>query len=433
MANWIEPAKTSRSKCVTCDKVIEKGTARLSEETRDIGIPTLIHRYYHLRCALAIVPDVLRRALDDVRDGVEIEGRSEIEAKLEQLLAAAAAKREERYAAQRVTPEASVFKVVLDPKTSGLVDQLQDDPHDVATLAVIADQLQTLNDPRGELIALELALAADPRAAFVDDDDEEEEDDDERPDPRDVKIKKQFARRRTLRARFALPLDPTDRCEWGIGFVRRLELVAKTHARLTGLAPVWRNPSVRLLTELQVSFASEHDSTWTPLLAEVAPASLRRLEIGRSAKQPLPGLDAVLAVLPRLEALSLVGIAALEDLAHPTLSRLELGVTGGAGGTGLAAMIHALSPKKLPALTELVLRLARSNDTEDVCAELAGTKWLRQLTHLSLHNLRGDALGHLESGVGKHRLERLELFETLVDDVTRRMLDRCAREVVVHA
>ena len=43
MGNWIEPAKTSRSKCVTCDKTIIEGTARLSEETRDIGIPTLIH------------------------------------------------------------------------------------------------------------------------------------------------------------------------------------------------------------------------------------------------------------------------------------------------------------------------------------------------------------------------------------------------------
>src|SRR5664279_3384286 len=62
VANWIEAAKTSRSKCVTCGNVIEKGTPRLSEETREIGIPTLIHRYYHLRCALAVVPDVLRRS-----------------------------------------------------------------------------------------------------------------------------------------------------------------------------------------------------------------------------------------------------------------------------------------------------------------------------------------------------------------------------------
>jgi ferredoxin len=60
VANWIEAAKTSRSKCVTCGNVIEKGTPRLSEETREIRIPTLIHRYYHLRCALAVVPDVLR-------------------------------------------------------------------------------------------------------------------------------------------------------------------------------------------------------------------------------------------------------------------------------------------------------------------------------------------------------------------------------------
>lgn len=431
MPNWIEPAKTSRSKCVTCDEVIAKGTARLSEETRDIGIPTMIHRYYHLRCALAIVPDVLRRALDDVREGVEIEDRAELEAKLLELATVAEAKKRAHYDAQRAAPEGA-FKVVLDPKTSGLVDQLQDDPHDVATLAVIADQLQIVNDPRGELIAIELALAANPRTAYVDDEEADEDDDDERPDPRDVKIKKQFARRRALRARFTLPIDPTDRCDWGIGFVRRLELVAKTHARLTGLAPVWRNPSVRLLTELHVSFVSEHDSLWTPHLAEVAPASLRRLEIGRSAKQPLPGVDVVVARLPRLSTLSLVGMAELASLAHPTLSRLELGVTGGAGGIGLAAMIHALSPKQLPALTAFALRLARSDDTEAVCAELAGTKWLHRLKQLSLHNLRGDALGHLESGLGNHQLERLEVFETVVNSDTRKMLDRWAREVVVH-
>lgn len=408
-----------------------KGTARLSEETRDIGIPTMIHRYYHLRCALAIVPDVLRRALDDVRGAVEIEDRAALEAKLLELVTVADAKKRAHYEAQRVAPEGA-FWVVLDPKTSGLVDQLQDDPHDVATLAVIADQLQIVNDPRGELIAIELALAANPRAAYVDDEEDEEDEEDERPDPRDLKIKKQLARRRALRARFTLPIDPTDRCEWGIGFVRRLELVAKTHARLTGLAPVWRNPSVRLLTELHVCFVSEHDSLWTPHLAEVAPPSLRRLEIGRSAKQPLPGVDLVIAALPRLATLSLVGMAELATLAHPTLSRLELGVTGGAGNIGLAAMIHALSPKQLPALTALALRLSRSDDTEAVCAELAGTKWLRQLQQLSLHNLRGDALGHLESGLGKHRLARLDVFETVVTDDTRHMLDRCAREVVVH-
>jgi hypothetical protein len=422
VANWIEPAKTSRSKCVTCDKPIEQGVARLSEETRDIGIPTLIHRYYHLRCALAVVPDVLRRALGDVRGGVEIEGLEQLQAKLDELAAAEAAKKQERYEAQRAEPTS--FKITLDPRTSQLVDQLADDPHDLATLAVIADQLQTVNDPRGELIALELALAADPRAELVDEDD----DDDDEPDPRDRKIRKQLERKRALRARFALPLDPLDRCDWGIGFVRRLELVGKTHARLTELAPIWRNVSVRLLTELSVSFASEHDSAWTPHFAEVAPPSLRRLEVGRAPRQPLPGLATVVAALPRLESLSIVGLADLEPLAHPTLARLELGVTHRGSAVELASMIRALSPKQLPALTELALRPAKADDTEAICNELAGTKWLARLTSLSLHNVRVDAV-HLEQGK-KKKLARLELVDVVVNADERARLERYARELV---
>jgi hypothetical protein len=97
VGNWIEPAKTSRSKCVTCDKPIEKATPRLSEETREIGIPTLIQRYYHLRCALATAPDVLRRGLADVRGDLVIPERVELEAKLEERLALDAAKRREKY------------------------------------------------------------------------------------------------------------------------------------------------------------------------------------------------------------------------------------------------------------------------------------------------------------------------------------------------
>ena len=427
MANWIEPAKTSRSKCVTCDKVIEKGSARLSEETRDIGVPTLIHRYYHLRCALAVVPDVLRRALTDVREGVEIEGREQLEGKLEALAAAEVAKQHERYAAQRAEAEIAIGKIELDPKLAQLVEMLQGDPHDVATLAVVADQLQATGDPRGEWIALELALAVDPRAALFDDDDDDD-DEEERRSPADLKTKKQLKRRRALRARFALPLDPSDRCDWGIGFVRRLELVGKTHARLSGLAPVWRSPSVRLLTELHVSFASEHDSAWTPHVAEVAPASLRRLELGRSSRQPLPGLAAVVAGLPRLTALSHVGQAELEHLAHPTLSRLELGMSGAAGATELVSMIRRLSRTHLPALRELALRPASFDDTQAICDELVGTKWLAQLTHLSLAGVRADVLVQLEP---KRKLARLELIDTTVSETERRALDRLAHEVVI--
>jgi len=432
VGNWIEAAKTSRSKCVTCDQVIAKGTPRLSEETHDIGIPTLIQRYYHPRCALATVPDVLRRALTDLRGDVVIEDRAEIDAKLAKRLALETANREERYEAQLAAErEAHLPKVALDPVTFQLTEQLLDDPGDPGALAVLADQLQANDDPRGELIAVQLALAAaGPRVELLADDDDDEEDDDEPLDARDVEIKRQLRRRKVLLHRFALPIDPNDRCAWGIGFVRRLELIAKTNTRLSAMAAIWRNPSVRLLSELQVTFVSEHDSTWSARLVDLVPPSLRRLELGRAAGQPLPGLHELVAVLPRLDSLSLVGRAEVEQLAHPTLRRLELGITGASGQSELASMILRLSTQRLPGLTELALRPSRPQDTREICDALATSGWLRRLTQLGIHGGECDAIMLLEPGLAKRRLARLDLTGTPVRIALRDQLAKLAEELV---
>jgi hypothetical protein len=425
MPNWIEPAKTARSKCVICDKVIDKGVARLSEETSDIGIPTMIQRYYHLRCALATIPDVLRRALGDIRGNAVIEDRATLEAKLAEHEAREEQKRKDKYeAAIAAEREAVVVKQNLDPVTFELTEQLLDNPDDTGALTVLADQLQHGSDPRGELIAVQLALAAaGPRADLLDDDDDD--DDDGVPlSAADREIKRQLDRRRKLLDRFALPIDPNDRCLWGVGFVRRLELIAKTGTRLSALAAIWKNPSVRLLSELHVTFVSDHDAAWSERLVDLVPPSLRRLELGRVATQPLAGVPALVAALPRLSALSLVGKTA------PTLARLELGVTAGAGQSDLPAIVQRMQRKQLPKLVDLAVRFATPRETVPLCDALATGGWLKQLTHLALHNADGEALDLLVASAGKRKLARLDLTGTRIRPKTRDALAKIAKEVV---
>ncbi|MBA3457682.1 MAG: FG-GAP repeat protein [Deltaproteobacteria bacterium] len=164
---------------MTCDKVIEKGTPRLSEEAHDIGIPTLIQRHYHLRCALATSPDVLRRGLADVRGDVVIADRAQLETKLAERAAAEVASHARRHEAQLAAErEATKPRAALDPVTFQLTEQLLDHPEDPGALGVLADQLLTQNELRGELIVVQLALAAlGSRAELFDEDEADDEDD----------------------------------------------------------------------------------------------------------------------------------------------------------------------------------------------------------------------------------------------------------------
>jgi uncharacterized protein (TIGR02996 family) len=420
---WIEPAKTARSKCVVCDVVIEKDAPRLSERVRDIGIPEPIQRYYHLRCALACVPDVLRRGLANVRD-VEID-RAHFEGKLAELAAAEEARRQEKYEALQAAERAAITpKQNLDPVTFELTAQLLDDPADTGALTVLADQLQSQGDPRGELIAVQLALANEPRAELLDDDDDDE---DEELSPEDRKVKRQVDRRRRLLERFTLPIDPNDRCVWGVGFVRRLELVAKTASRLTAMAAIWKSPSVRLLSELEVTFVSDHDTPWIERLVDLVPPSLRRLELGRTPSQTLPAVPALVAQLPRLQALSLVGEVELARLAHPTLARLELGLTGAAGQAHVANAIRQLDRKKLPKLTALAVRPVARGDSRELCEILVTSGWLAQITHLELHAIDAEALELLES---KRKLAHVAVLDTPIRAGLVAKLKKLAREVV---
>ena len=464
VGNRIEPAPTSRSKCITCGERIEKGAARLAEEYSDISIPKLIFRYYHVRCAAAVHPEMVRRALGDVRPGAVFD-RAEIEEKLASRLAYADEQRRKTFEARQAERAAAAPVVAADETTRDLLAQLEADPEDPAVLAVAADQLQARGDVRGELIAIQLSLAAAGRVAIrrlppreQDDDDDEDEDEDDDEDAEEAggrvvdlagrDLEALTRRRGELLAQLAAPIDSGDRAEWGTGFLRRLELHRKTAARLEEQRALWSHPSVCCLQELRLSLAATHEATCLPALAERLPRSVRRLEL--AGGDHLAGLPALLAALPRLEALTVEGRTDYERLAHPRLARLGFATAAYPGRVGEPARIAArLSPDALSALAALSLAggsdhvlapdpatsvpawISRRDDFDEVC-ELLAMRWLGRLDELALltGTLTEAGARALERGLAGRKLRRLDLTGTEVPLAAQPRLASLCEELV---
>ena len=445
MGNRIEIAKSGRSKCVTCNEVIAKGTPRLSEEYNDIGIPDLIHRFYHLKCAAAVHPEVVAAALQHVDHGVVFD-RAEIEAKIAPAVQRATELRKAKYLAQQAEKDAKTkaFVVPADDTTTELLAQLDGNPEDPGTLAVVADQLQARGDIRGELIALQLAIAAGSAPALS-----LEGDDDEETDAADLIGDSERRSRRCaeLMEKLSVPLDPGDKAVWGVGFIRRLELIGKNGTRLSALAPIWKHPSLRFLSELRLTFSSNLDTGFIARLHELVPKSLRRLELGDHVEQALAGTAALVAQLPHLEVLSISGKAYAtreEVLAHPALRRLELGVVRRYEGSGeLPNVIPFLAPKSLPAVDTIVIhphynvdedQRSRPDALGHIATSLGARGWFKRLACFAwihaTHAITHDDVTQLAEALGKRKLARLDLTGTKVPLALRDKLARLATELV---
>lgn len=426
--NRIEVAKSGRSKCVTCNEAIAKGGVRLAEEYHDIGIPEPIHRFFHLKCAAAVHPELVASALQHVDHGVEFD-RAEIEAKIAPAIARAAEARKQKYLAQLAEKDAKVKPIVVatDDTTNELLDQLCDDPQDPGTLAVVADQLQARGDIRGELIALQLAQAAGSPATIA-----LEGDDDEETDAADLvsDVERRARRIAELMEKLAIPLDPGDKCVWGIGFIHRLELLQKNGTRLSALAPIWTYPSLRFLSELRLTFASNMDTAFIARLPELVPRSLRVLDLGHDSMHTLAGVPALVAQLPHLETLALTGkgwTSKTEKLAHPKLRRLDINPPHGHTGFGdLANLLPFVSPKSLPAVDTLSIG-ARVNpnvqpyviDTlAHVATSLGALGWFKRPLALGWTNperpVSEEDVAALANALGKKKLAKLDLTGTKV-------------------
>lgn len=434
MGNRIEVAKSGRSKCCTCNAAIPKGTPRLSEEYNDLSIPDeygqasgrLIHRFYHLKCAAAVHPEVVAAALQHVDSGVEFD-RAEIEAKIAPAVARATELRREKYLAQQAEKEAKTKAIIVeaDDTTNELFGQLEGDPEDPGTLAVVADQLQARGDIRGELIALQLSPAA-PQLSLEGDDDEET-------DAADLTATTQQRSRRiaALMEKLSIPLDPGDKCIWGIGFIRRLELHEKNGTRLASLAPIWKHPSLRFLSELSLSLSSVQDGSYIERLVEIAPRTLRTLEVAGNGYSTITftGMDALVAVLPRLEQLALGGKLA-GALAHAGVRRLDLSQFEQEIGDRVAPLAR-FSPKALPAVTTIYLH--RGTARMALAVATLGAAWFKKLTHFGWvrgSDVTEEDIAQLAKALGKKQLARLDLTGTRVPLALRDRLAKLATELV---
>jgi Protein of unknown function (DUF3553) len=440
VANRIEIAKSGRSKCVTCNEVILKGTPRLSEEYNDIGIPDLIHRYYHLKCAAAVHPEIVHAALAHVDEGVDFD-REEIEAKIAPAVARAAEQRKEKYLAQQAEKDAKTKLVIVeaDEVTSKLLAQLDGAPEDPGTLAVVADQLQARGDIRGELIALQLTPTAAPLSLEGDDDEETDAEE------RTSETQRRSQRVAELTEKLTIPVDAGDKLVWGVGFIRRLELIGKNGTRLAALEPIWKHPSLRFLVELKLTFSSNLDTGYIARMHEYVPHSLRRLEIGDDGSQALAGLPAFIAQLPRLEVLAIGGKAwtsRKEPLVHPTLKRLELGLEQRSSSSDLPNLLPFLAAKSLPAVDTIMIRpgqavideMYRMDTLGHVATSLAAKGWFKKPLHLGwVHAQNALALSdvsQLAEALGKKKLARLDLTGTKVPLALRDKLVALTAELV---
>jgi uncharacterized protein (TIGR02996 family) len=426
-AHRIEAAKSGRSICTTCNNPVNHGDVRVAEQVNDISIGRLIYRFYHLECAIAVHPDLVQRALGNVEPDLRLDVAT-IEAKIGPRLELDRDQRLARYEAQLAREPARPTAPAPDDTTLQLLAQLAGDPDDAATLAVLADQLQARGDPRGELIAMQLAMAAG-RALELG----------AAPSPKGWVSRGELAHRRAeLMHALAPPIDGGDRLVWGTGFVRRLELAGKTGARLADTIALWRHPSLGLLSELELELQGAQDVGFLARLPELLPASLRELEL-YADQAALGDLGPILAAVPRLRLLGLCGRITFETLAHSGVRRLELALA-----TPFASFA-ALRPAAVPAVTELAFRAQHpTRNCDELCEVLANNGWLERIATLSLGNskprnvlYRGElsaaGIAALERGLAGRRLAKLDLTGTPVRLALRtRLAALCDALVMPH-
>jgi hypothetical protein len=428
VGNRVEPASSSRSKCVVCNAPIGKGEARLAEEYADIGIPKLIMRFYHLVCAAAAQPELLHHALRDVRPGT-IFDRADIEARVAPAIERAKQHRIASYEAKRAVAVAVAPHVADDATTLAVLAELEADPENAELLAIAADQLMAQRDPRGELITVQLALAKASRRLPLRDRSSDPEDADDEADleARDAaEMTNQLAQRfEELSTQLAVgPLDRGDRAVWGVGFVRRLELLNKSATRLAELAPLWTHPSMRIVAELKLSFSVVGDAAAMIELARVVRPTLRKLELGHWSDAVLDHLQPLLDALPRLRALELTG-KLRSRIAHPAVESIKLAPYTYRGE--LANALIAITGEGLPALRELAFegRAPRESyrnpdrepveiegdDIDAIVQQLAAQGVLATLERLTMAGgkLTERGAAALAGALGERKLARLDL------------------------
>jgi hypothetical protein len=452
MSHDLEAAKSGRSACATCGEKIAKGEVRVAELYQDATLGPLqyeergggdnyyrvrsehrgaIQRFHHLACAVDKVPSVVSTALKRPHDPDLIADRAALE---KQLAGAVEVERKARVAAATAKLAAPTEAAAADPNLDPLLEQLLDAPEDPELVAIIGDLFQSRGDPRGELISIQFATrsarrergpeVANPRGRT------------RSAEAEDSTVRDLVARRDQLMAHLTPRLDSNDRSIWGLGFIRRIELGAKSSHAIHELDGLWSHLSIRVLGEVRIELPSLSDEASTLAhLATVLPRSLRRLELGGSVSPP-GSLAKLVAALPRLEELALLGRKGDPLLAHDKLARLEL-------YDGSYDALTQFSPEQLPALRDITVRDWRMH--QNPFGVLASSRWPAVVDRFHLAEpfryhtgndppvLTLEAVEVLRAGLAGRVLPKLEISSVAISLPVRAALTPLCVELVCPA
>lgn len=286
---------------------------------------------------------------------------------------------------------------------------IEEDPYDPRPYAVLGDHLQEIGDPRGQLIALQLA----PRKGAME----------------------HAAAAFFAEHPFGLPAGVEAR--WAFGFARRIALPAPTPELL---AATLDHPSARFVVELALSLRDPNAG----LEAEVGVLARRRLPCLRSLELAtgtgsrlawLGDVGPLWTAMPRLRRLELIGgchirtpfaLPELEDLAigsfrmavdtthalavgsWPALTRLSLR-PGACSDETLAGLRVALTPARFPRVG--VLEFRDTSTLDHVASWIGATPLLAQLSELALvgGSLTDDGIDALVSSVRGKQLSAIDV------------------------
>jgi uncharacterized protein (TIGR02996 family) len=345
--------------------------------------------------------------------------------------------------------------VSRDERADALEARIAEDPDDPEAWMVYGDLLQKRGDPRGELIALQLAAqaerAANPRG---------------RRGPAELAVRKYLAKQApTLLgalARFVADVrEPgVPPLIWRSGTIARLQLESGGDRQLGAIVDeVLRHPSGRLLGELAVRAETAAEAAAVvAAVQQLRPMALRELEL--HVRDDLGDLGGLWSALPRLRALSITArtfelgalevptvrrarflglvlsprcMQAIARAPWPELQRLELRLGSRFGK--LPAAFEDLAPllqrTDMPALTHLKIRGAAWAGS--ICRALITSPLATQLEVLDLShgavNPRDAAL--LGQAKGKFpRLQELWIPHHGLTPDAIRALDGVARHVI---
>ena len=352
MPSEIEKAKSGRAKCRVCDEAIAAGELRLAEEapSESVHFSGTIDRYYHLECAVRDRPRVLARALQVT--AIELPDREELEARLEGAIGTFETRSEASQAVVETTDEYREFAASVATASS-------------ATLAeaalVFADWLQSVGDPRGDLIALHHALdSASP----------------ERRGELEGRAKKILARN----AKALVPEFADVELSWRSGFVCAVSIRSQNALVRERLERLWQHPSMLVVRALEVRCDPWNSVAVVANLLPL-PSSVRSLEIDVGGT-PIGALDGLEET--SLTRLSLSGSCDVSRLTLATLETLELRrpVAFSEDKSALTDQVRDLSRQRLPALVSLAVHTGARVD--DVVSALAASGLLADLSSLTL-------------------------------------------------